>query len=75
MRRHDSHHCAWWLAEAGSIPKPIPCLFGNAGGRKVLFLHNPVGVFRKERLRGQMYRNFPQKPYGPRAKVETVFRW
>jgi len=24
-------------------------------------------------LRGQMYRNFPQKPYGPRAKVETVF--
>src|SRR5256885_4324302 len=24
-------------------------------------------------LRGQMYRNFPQKEYGQRAKVETVF--
>src|SRR5882724_680513 len=43
MRRHDSHHCAWCWPRPSSIPKPIPCLFGNAGGRKVYSCTTPSG--------------------------------
>jgi len=47
----------------------------NAAARKALFRHNLAGVFREEPCASQMYRAFPQKKYGQRAKVETIFSW
>jgi len=73
MRRHDSHHCAWWLAEAEFDSEANPLPIRQRWRAQSIIPAQPRRGVPQGTLRGQMYRNFPQKPYGPRAKVETVF--
>ena len=55
-----------------SIPKRTISTFGNAAAQSIIPAQPRRGIPRGT-LRSQMYRAFPQKKYGQRAKVETIF--